>query len=171
MQSMEEPERCSICGRSLAREWQVIFDDDGTQEHGWVTTEDAILANTSTGEILICMTCYPDRVEKQYTGDDLAEIHYQRGLGLIRPGHMLEARKCFLRALAINRKADYLASLAVTFESRDEEDRISREALLLDPGCLVAQLNLARPRNAHAGTDLAKGGLAKGGLAKGDCAK
>lgn len=148
MQSMEEPERCSICARFLAREWKVIFDDedDGTQEYGWVTTDDYVLADTSTGETLVCMACYPIRVGEQYRGADLAEIHYQRGLGLNRPGHMQEARECFLRALAVNRKADYLAALAVTFESREEQDRLSREALLLEPGCLVAQLNLARPR-------------------------
>ena len=149
------PERCHICDRTLERAWQTVaIDDDGTEYKGWVVTEPYAVAVTSVGEINVCGNCYPRRAAARLNADDMAEVHYEWGLttkveASSRPldpeseRQVLQAvKQCFLDALRLRRKADYLAALATVTDPPEEADRLNREALALDPKCLAAYLNL-----------------------------
>jgi hypothetical protein len=148
------PETCCVCGTALARELQVVaVDDDGELSFGWVTTAAFAIARTSRGEVTVCGECYPARAGQFFAPEDMAEVHHEFGLGFYSDSHrdadaaqdpalLAKARQCQLNALALRRKADYLAALAVLAGSGEESDRLNREALALDPDCLVAKLNL-----------------------------
>jgi hypothetical protein len=149
---VDQPERCSVCGKALARQWQVVAEDDGQLFFGWVATDPYAIAETSIGEVNVCGDCYPARAERFFAPEDIAEVHHQFGLGFSLqssvggdergPALLAKAKVCQLRALALRRKADYIAALAALAGSGEESDRLNREALELDPGCLAARLNL-----------------------------
>lgn len=138
---------CSICGivipESLDGRMVTYTGDEGINMSIPYDSTVSILWPREHDQIWICERCYPHAVSNRFHGSDLAEVHYLFGLEYQEKKVRRLAKTCFRRALAIVRKADYLAALGTLADTRLEKIRLYREALLLDPQCIVASLNLA----------------------------
>jgi len=137
---------CAICGEAIKEELagqEVIYTGpDDIQVSLPCDMAISALLRKDGKDIWICEQCYPDGVSKHFSGDDLAEIHYGFGLDYQDKKRLDLAKVCFLRAIAVRRKANYFAALGTVAQRREIQIQYYREALALDPECLIARLNL-----------------------------
>jgi len=142
---MSDGNVCGLCGRvmklGVTESW---VNSDGEEMELHLPKDVSALLKTSDREIEVCARCYPDRVEREFSGADLAEIHYEFGLGHLSRRNSSAAAECIRRALPLKSTSLYLAALACAVDSREESDRLKREALALDPDCETARRNLER---------------------------
>ena len=139
--------KCCICAKVIVESLDgraiTYTSEDGVKISVPYDSTISILWPRTNGQLWVCEQCYPEAVAARFQGIDLAEVHYFFGLEYQEKKLFDLAKMCFIRALAIEKKAAYLAALATLPGERLEKIRLNREALSLDSNCIVASLNLA----------------------------
>ncbi|SRR5258705_11998608 len=103
------------------------------------------VAETSLGQFKICEACYEQGLPVFFTQSDLAEIHYQFGLGYLERDQSVESIDALSQALRISESADILAALGDAESKRgDHASAIAhyQRALEIDPSNATAKENL-----------------------------
>lgn len=142
-------DKCALCGR------EDVTDDNSitrwTTEDGYSVDISAslyvfALAETSLGRIYICEHCYSDYHFREFTKQDMAEIHYQFGLEYGMIDDYKKSLYSLLKSMEIkNDCPKILASVGYCYNKLGDKEK-SREyyfkALSIDPNNFMANENL-----------------------------
>lgn len=105
------------------------------------------VAETSVGEFEICEACYRRGLPERFTPQDMAEIHYQFGLGYSHSGQFGRSAESLKQARHISETADIVAALARAEDALGHRDMAIvhyRRALEIDPSHFMSLQNLQR---------------------------